>query len=728
MDLNRYIVWRLVLAQPRNQKYPIDWQTGAVSDAFDSKIWCNRTEATARASALGAGHGVGYVVMPDAGEFFIDIDDCLVDGAWSPIAVDLCQRFAGAFVEVSSSGKGLHIIGKGIAPEHRCKSGVGFDLYTGYRWVGLTFDRVQGNAGTDCTTALGALVAQYLQPIASGIVDAEWGMAPVEGYGDERPDQEVIDAAMRSKSAASVFGGKASFTDLFTANAAVLGECWPDDHNARPYDASSADMALAVRLMWYCGGNSTQVHRIMLLSALRREKWEKRGDDYLTKRTIGRARSLWIAGGSKFYTGGRALAERKPMPELGQVAPDGVRMRPGEGTEYFHYGFPQADCKPNGKPKGTYSNFLRIMEKQNITIRYNAMTRIEEISIPGEEYVPDLAANCQLTTIISICVSADFPVSNVQQYVQQMAQENTYHPALNWVMSQAWDGQDRIPALVDSLDASDKSLADMLVRRWLATAVDALCCPDGINADGMLVLQGAQYGGKTTWFRMLMGDHGRSESILDAEKSDSVAQNTDRWIVELSEVERLTRRENIEATKSFITRSQDKFRPPYERKANIYSRRTVFAGTVNPVDYLRDPTGNRRFWTVACGPGLNAMHGLDAQQIWAQVMAQRTGRVERMTPEQLQRLNIANAEEFTVAQAEPIYEFLVTKYDLEAPRPRQLMLTQIIAELESMGMRIGERDRNNVKRCSEQVQKALGGKPTRNTKGSIYHMPFPTFK
>jgi hypothetical protein len=724
MNLNRYIVWRLVQAQPRNQKFPIDWQTGQVSDAFNPSIWCTRNEATARASALGADHGVGYVVMPDAGEFFIDIDDCLVDGAWSAIAVDLCQRFAGAFVEVSSSGKGLHIIGHGTAPEHRCKSGVGFDLYTGYRWIGLTFDRVQGNAATDHTPALESLVAQYLQPIAAGIKDADWGMAPAEGYGPERPDQEIIDAGMRSKTAGSIFGGKASFADLFTANAVVLGECWPDDHNARAYDASSADMALAVRLMWYCGGNSTQVHRIMLASALRREKWEKRGDDYLTKRTIGRARALWISGGSKFYTGGKSMAERVPMPESGQLAPDGARMRPGEGTEYFHYGFPQADCKPNGKPKGTYSNFLRIMEKQNITIRYNLMTHCPETSIPGESYIPDMAANCQLTTIMSICISADFPVGNVQQYQDMMAQENAYHPAVNWVKSREWDGVDRVPALIASLDAQNPVLADMLVRRWLHTAIDALCEPMGINADGMLVLQGAQYGGKTTWFRVLMGECGKSESILDAEKTDSVAQNTNRWIVELSEMERLTRRENIETTKSFLTRHEDEFRAPYDRKPNKYPRRTVYAGTVNPNDYLRDPTGNRRFWTIACGPGLNAMHGLDAQQVWAQVMAQRVAKVGRMSQQELEMLNTSNAEEFTMKQAEPIYELLVSKYDMEAPRPRQMMLTQIIAEL---GLNPDSKDCRNVKRVSEQIQKALGCKPTRNMYGSVYAMPLPRY-
>ena len=132
---------------------------------------------------------------------------------------------------------------------------------------------------------------------------------PVDWVDAATDDDEVLAKALASRSATGVFGGGASFADLWTANPDTLGQAYPDPSGARPYDASSADAALAQHLAFWTGKDHGQIKRLMLRSGLAREKWRQHTGylDMTIKKAVLRQEHVY----------------RKPPPQLGaQVAGD----------------------------------------------------------------------------------------------------------------------------------------------------------------------------------------------------------------------------------------------------------------------------------------------------------------------------------------------------------------------------------------------------------------------
>jgi predicted P-loop ATPase len=113
----------------------------------------------------------------------------------------------------------------------------------------------------------------------------------------------------------------------------------------------------------------------------------------------------------------------------------------------------------------------------------------------------------------------------------------------------------------------------------------------------------------TSWF---------SEGLtMDPSNKDHVIQGTATFMCELGELDATTRKSDVAQLKAFLTRSKDVYRSPYGQHREVYARRTIFGATVNPDAFLVDDTGNRRFWVMPVS-AVNADHGLDMQQIWAE--------------------------------------------------------------------------------------------------------------
>lgn len=319
----QFIIYKIVPSTSRpgkTDKLPLDYRTGRVADAHDPTIWLDFDSAAV--IAAGDGHGVGFVFTLADPFWFIDIDDCLSDLAeWSPTALALMARLAGCAVEVSQSGRGLHLFGKGVAPKPRkIKYGQWFDLYTENRFVALTGDRAGGDANTDHTPALAQLVAEYLTPDASEW--SGWTVAPVPEWRGNTDDQALINRALHGGSAAQRFGTKASFKELWEADAAALGKYFPDAH--RPYDASLADSSLAQSLAFWTGKDCERIQRIMRMSALVRPKWDR--EDYLPRTIIGCV--------SRQYD---VLQDKPPeaLPAIVAVAPNAPRAKLVTGDTFL---------------------------------------------------------------------------------------------------------------------------------------------------------------------------------------------------------------------------------------------------------------------------------------------------------------------------------------------------------------------------------------------------------
>lgn len=289
----------------KTDKFPVDFRTGSVSNAHDAAIWTDHATAIAAAATMGAAYGVGFVFTEADPFFFVDLDDAaLEDGSgWKPHAIAICNMLQGAAIEVSVSGRGLHIFGVGRPPAHRCESKYKIGgFYHTDRYAALTGIGATGNAATDCADALPVLVDTYWPPDAGQASGIGWTDGPAEGWRGPADDDELIRRALNSRSTASAFGGRASFADLWTGNVEALSRCYPDP--SRAYDASSADAALAQHLAFWTGNDCERIRRVMGRSALARDKWER--EDYLPRTILG-------AVGRQF----EILTDKMPEPVAG---------------------------------------------------------------------------------------------------------------------------------------------------------------------------------------------------------------------------------------------------------------------------------------------------------------------------------------------------------------------------------------------------------------------------
>jgi hypothetical protein len=281
-DYRQFIIYRLVQrGEHKSDKLPVSYIDGKVRNAHDPEIWTDAATAEATAAHWGSEYGVGFVFTEHDPFFFLDIDNCLqADNTWSPLALQLCGALAGCAIEVSRSGRGLHLFGTGKPPAHGCTNkALGLEFYHAGRFVALSGLQAQGDAAYDASALLPGLVAKFFPPDAD-TSEMGWTSEPVEEWNGSTDDADLIRRAMQSRSTASAFAGKASFADLWTANAAVLGTNYPDP-NGRAYDESAADAALAQHLAFWTGKNCERIRSLMLLSALKRDKWER--EDYLPR-------------------------------------------------------------------------------------------------------------------------------------------------------------------------------------------------------------------------------------------------------------------------------------------------------------------------------------------------------------------------------------------------------------------------------------------------------------
>lgn len=282
----QFVTYRLVpSARPgKMDKLPCDWRTGGIANAQAPATW-GTFENCRDAVRAGHGAGIGFVFTAADPFWFLDIDGALQpDNTWSQLATDLCTRFAGASVEVSQSGTGLHIIGSGDIPPHACKdTALGLELYHEKRFVALTGTHASGDAATDHSAALARLVEETFRPNSQCMIAPDqWTDEPVDGAEPPLSDDELIRCACKSgdRSAGAAFGNAATFRDLWEGNDDALAARWPSQ-TGDAYDRSSADAALATHLAFWTGKDCERIRRLMLQSALVRDKWER--EDYLPR-------------------------------------------------------------------------------------------------------------------------------------------------------------------------------------------------------------------------------------------------------------------------------------------------------------------------------------------------------------------------------------------------------------------------------------------------------------
>jgi predicted P-loop ATPase len=202
------------------------------------------------------------------------------------------------------------------------------------------------------------------------------------------------------------------------------------------------------------------------------------------------------------------------------------------------------------------------------------------------------------------------------QAAQTVARDRPVHPIRQYLESVHWDGTERLDRWLSIyLGAEAEDYTRAVGARWLISAVARIYRP-GAKADCCLILEGPQGIKKSTALKTLAGDYFTDE-LADLGSKDSALQTRGVWIIELSELDTLGRSE-VSRIKAFMSRTTDRFRPPYGKRLIESPRQCVFSGTVNHSSYLRDDTGARRFWPVVCGAIDIPTLAQDRDQLWAE--------------------------------------------------------------------------------------------------------------
>lgn len=273
---------------------------------------------------------------------------------------------------------------------------------------------------------------------------------------------------------------------------------------------------------------------------------------------------------------------------------------------------------------GPHPNPLRHLLRYNLhsgNIEFSRRPPWQEVWDKGRTWSEDdaiqlkywLSYNQNYTVNANICHEAALIV----------AQQQPYHPIRDYLTGIAWDGIPRIDRLFIDYGFGVDTIYTRTVGRCLLLAAVARVFDPGCKYDQIVILEGAQGIGKSRFCALLGGDYSRDVHLDLRNYKDVVGLIHNLWIVEFSELDALNKAD-VAALKAFLSRSDDMCRLPYARTAQSHPRQCVFIGTTNPDatgQYLRDTTGNRRYWPIAVNGFDLERFRLDRDQLWAEAVA-----------------------------------------------------------------------------------------------------------
>lgn len=275
-----------------------------------------------------------------------------------------------------------------------------------------------------------------------------------------------------------------------------------------------------------------------------------------------------------------------------------------------------------GPPIASLSNVVVVLEGDPVLvkrqIRWNDFAG--RVEIDGGPVADNVEAELAvwLDDVYSIRVSTLV----VHEAVVVVAHRHPHHPVRAYFDGLTWDRVERLDGMLSrwfGVDPTDDFLDVEMGRRWMIAAVARVFQP-GCKVDTVLVLCGEQGAGKSSGLKALASEPWFYDSPIDIGGKDGMGNLRGSLIVELAELDALSRKE-VTTVKAYFTQSVDKYRPPYGRNVVEVPRQCVFAGTVNGDFELKDPTGSRRFWVRRVCRPLDVAGILEHRdQIWAEAV------------------------------------------------------------------------------------------------------------
>lgn len=574
----QFITWRLEsrAGDPKPTKVP-------QASVTDPSTWMTYDDAVNAFKADSSLSGIGFVFTDDDPFVFLDIDGCLVGDQWHPDALAMINTIRGASWETSQSGTGLHALAradKSMLKRKRNRfktaSGVACEFYISKRFMAIGAGDWTVDVPFDATKYFLEIIPDRPETVdtTDDLIDG-----PRPGYTGPRSDADLIKRACEAGgSAAAAFGSKATFADLWTANAAALTEHFPDE-TGQQFDHSLADAALMERLAFWTGYDETRMIRIFGQSALaQRDKWQKRPDYQArtVKAVTGRANARYI-GSDRADRGAAAKIEAQTGHTDTDWTPPAV----------------QPD-------KNDHNFMMRVMYEIGARLTYDSFA--DRILLDGEPI--EEHDRTRLWFDASTAAAQNFPKAKFIDAIDYMAHKRSFHPVKDYLESvtPAWDGTPRLDTwLTDYASAPDTAYTRAAASKIMIGAVRRIYEP-GCKHDEMIVLEGAQNTGKSTLVRSLCADEAwfTDGVTLNMESKELIEVTKGRWFVEAPELSRLTGAE-AEHVKAMLSRTEDVARLAYGRDTATRKRQFVIFGTTNEEQYLQDLTGNRRFLPVSTG-------------------------------------------------------------------------------------------------------------------------------
>jgi len=292
-------------------------------------------------------------------------------------------------------------------------------------------------------------------------------------------------------------------------------------------------------------------------------------------------------------------------------------------------------------------------------------------------------------------------IDKAAKAIDVVAQENKFHSAREYLAGLQWDGTPRLETvgldILGSKEESPEYLA-FVFKKWLTAAVKRVFEP-GCKFDHVLILESQRQGTYKSDFLKCMATfngeryHTDSVSLNDLANKDTILKMQGHLIIELAELTGFSRKDD-NAIKNWITQTLDEVRIPFARKTVTYPRQFVFAATTNNYDYLKDPTGNRRYWPITVDKPID-IEGLEIikPQLWAEaVQLYRDKLYIGPTPEENEWAEKERAKRFQSDAWDEMVLNLVKKDGLDE------FTTQSI--IDQMGLKTTEKNESAVRRVN----------------------------
>jgi predicted P-loop ATPase len=470
----------------------------------------------------------------------------------------------------------------------------------------------------------------------------------------------------------------------------VADALWGGDISGHKDDHSNADLALCNKLAFWFGRDRVRIDRAFRASGLMRPKWLR--DDY-RNRTLDKA----IADCTATYTPQNANVNMGNPEDLIGAKPSMSTHPPspshssGKAKSSTKTAAPKAAKKTTTQAQRTLSDdYIQKLESQGYQFKLNELD--DTVEVNGQRIDNVIAAEIR-TRMRDIGFNNMAPIEDA--YLAHAGQSR-YHAVKDYLSALTWDGNDYIMLLSAMVtddhapllynDGDVKSVFYAYLRRWL---VGAVAKAFNRAQNFMLVIDAKQGSGKSSFAKWL-GSGLAPFFIESAIKTDDKEHDrllATKWIWEVAELGATTRRQDVEALKSFLTKHDVTFRVPWGKHAIVKPALASFIGTINNENgFLTDITGNRRFCTVRVNSFDWNYTSINVDQLWAQAYRMwMDGEPSSLLPEEVETRDRINTE----YQIEDPYESWILKYyDIDKDKTTWKTTTQEIADfLQTKGVR-----------------------------------------